>query len=147
MAFSGKIIGGNKLKAKFAKIKTVAPSATKKAMTKILVDMDRDVKSTIQKGSRSGRIYGKHRVSAPGEAPKIDTGVLASSFSFRSKGDKRQIVGTIENSAKHAKYLEFKPKSQGGRPFMRPLYNRWRERASKRLMITIKTTIRKVARG
>lgn len=40
----------------------------------------RDAVIDVLKGNRSGRMYGKHRASAPGEAPAVDTGKLRNSF-------------------------------------------------------------------
>lgn len=37
------------------------------------------------KGTRSGRLYGKHRASAPGEPPAVDTGSLRNSFKAKNK--------------------------------------------------------------
>lgn len=147
MAVTAQIKGIDRLRTRLMRMQSNITNQTQREMVGIITDMDRDVKETIQRGSRTGRIYGKHQASAPGEPPKSDTGILASSFLFYTKATKRQVIGTIENIAEYAKYLEFKPKSSGGRPFMRPLYNRWRNEASKRLRLTIKTSIKRASRG
>lgn len=153
MTIAGKLKGVNGLKRKFALIQASATKETQREMTRILVDMDRDIKRTIQSGGRSGNIYkvtksgATHQASAPGEAPKSNTGNLAASFKIFTTKIANTVIGNIENFAQYAKYLEFKPKSAGGRPFMRPLYNRWRKNASQRLRLTIKSGIKRIARG
>ena len=153
MTITGNLKGVNGLKKKFIQMQTRLDTPTAREMTRILVDMDRDIKQTIQGGGRSGRVYrvtkggATHQASAPGEPPKSNTGNLAASFKIFTQRLGKEIIGNIENFAQYAKYLEFKPKSAGGRPFMRPLYNRWRKRASERLRLTIKTSIKRIARG
>lgn len=145
MAIKSEVIGGNRFAKKLKKIGATIPINTKREMTKIVTEMDKDVKDTIQKGGRSGKIYGKrkHQASAPGEAPKTDRGGLVAGFNFDVKATKKLIIGRIRNISGHAAAVEFKPKSEGGRPFMRPLYKRWRKVASQRLRKAVKTSVRR----
>ena len=145
MAIKSEVIGGKRFAKKLKKIGDTMPVNVKREMTKIITEMDKDVKDTIQKGGRSGKIDGKrkHQASAPGEAPKTDRGGLVKGFLFDVKATKKLIIGRIRNISDHAAAVEFKPKSQGGRPFMRPLYKRWRKVASKRLRMAVKTSVRR----
>lgn len=148
MAVTGKIIGRRKIKKQFGDIGLNIIKDTHKEMLKIIIEMDADVKKTISTGGRSGKVYGKrkHQASAPGEAPKTDRGGLVAGFLFDVRGTKKNIIGRIRNISKYAAAVEFKPVGRGGRPFMRPLYNRWADKASKRLGVKIKRSIRKAVK-
>ena len=146
MATKTVVIGDKAFSRKLKKISVTVPINTKREMTKIITEMDSDVKKTIQKGGRSGRIYGKrrHQASAPGEAPKTDSGQLVAGFNFDVKVTNKKIIGQLRNISSHAAAVEFKPKADGGRPFMRPLFKKWRKIASKRLGFAVKSSIKKV---
>ena len=123
-------------------------NAINRSLAKDIVLMDADVKKSIQQGTRSGRVYKRrsvrHRASAAGEFPKTDTGQLVSGFNFKlPKRKRRLLTAELENKTKHAKYLEFKPSSQGGRPFMRPTANKWRPIIKKNLDNAVKREINK----
>lgn len=135
------------------KLKALNPSihsAVKAEMAKITIEMDEEVSTSISSGSRSGKTYKRrtvtHKASSANELPKSDTGELVKGFFNTVKATPNRIIGIVGNKAKHAKHLEFKPKSQGGRPFMRPLYNRWVDRANWRLKKALKSGIRKITR-
>ena len=144
-----KVFGAQGFQKKLKRLVVQAPIDTKKEMLKIIVEMDIDVKKTISRGSRSGRIYGKrkHQASARNEAPKTDGGGLVGGFLFDVKVVNKMVVGRIRNISDHAAAVEFKPKSKGGRPFMKPLYKRWRKIASRRLGAASRTTFKKVKGG
>ena len=52
-------------------------------------------------------------------------------FYFKAGLKASEVFGILGNRASHAIPLEFKPQSMGGRPFMRPLYKRWKGRITK----------------
>ncbi len=60
----------------------------------------------ITSGRRSGRIYGTHRASAPGERPASKSGRLASSFLYKS-GSEDLIVANNAKSKQGAPYPLF----------------------------------------
>ena len=144
MAIEGKLIGLEGFKSKLKRIDGAVNRGAKMEMGKLIAEMHEEVVTTISRGGRSGRVYGNHQASAPGEAPKTDTGELVASMRPSVLSTKRHIEGTISADAKHAAPLEFKPASRGGRPFMRPLYKRWRRRITKRLEHNIMVYVRRV---
>ena len=85
--------------------------------------IDLKAKEKIQKGSRSGATYrrgGKSgRRSAPGEAPKTDTGRLVSSirptFEFLQAE-----VGSLDNVARYGGMLEKGTSKMEARPWLQP---------------------------
>ncbi|MCK5644602.1 MAG: hypothetical protein KAJ19_27640 [Gammaproteobacteria bacterium] len=76
----------------------------------------------VQQGGRSGKTYTRrgvtHQASAPGEAPKTDTGTLVSSIFFKKKGFAVQVIANTPSAAR----LEYGPRGDPGaaRPFLRP---------------------------
>ena len=77
----------------------------------------------IQRGPASGVTYEKyqprrtHTASAPGEAPKTDTGRLASSVSVRESGGLEAFVFT---PVEYGKHLEFGTRHVAARPWLFP---------------------------
>jgi phage gpG-like protein len=71
---------------------------------------------SIHKGPKTGRSYGRHKASAPGEAPATDTGALASSIA-RVSGKPGAAVGT---NLEYGKHLEFGTTNIKPRPWLFP---------------------------
>jgi phage gpG-like protein len=65
---------------------------------------------------KSGREYGKHQASAPGEPPAIDLGYLTNSIQVAMEGS----TAYIYTNAKYAPPLEFGSRRMAARPFMLP---------------------------
>jgi hypothetical protein len=66
---------------------------------------------------KSGRMYGRHQASAPGEAPAIDTGALTNSIQVAMEGDMTAYVFT---NMEHGPGLEYGTRKMAARPFMLP---------------------------
>lgn len=79
--------------------------------------VDFAIKTSIQRGARTGKIYTRgdiaHQASAPGEAPKTDTGTLVSSIEFKMVG---KLSATIGSRLAYAYYLEFGTSKMAARP-------------------------------
>ena len=79
--------------------------------------VDFTVKTSIQRGARSGRVYRRgnitHQASAPGEPPKTDTGTLVSSIEFKME---TKLSATVASRLAYAYYLEFGTSRMGARP-------------------------------
>jgi HK97 gp10 family phage protein len=97
------------------------------------------VKISMSAASHTGRRYGGHQASAPGETPAVDTGGLVNSISTElessSATDAWAQVGTDKE---YGEWLEFGTSKMAPRPFMRPGYD---NNVSK-----IEDTIRKFAK-
>ena len=106
--------------------------ALKTAVKKGAVMIHRDAVMSVQRGPKTGRKYGKHRASAPGEAPASDTGRLASSIVMIEED--AGLSWRILAKTKYALYLEFGTQGRvmdGGRvgrieprPFMLPAFEK-----------------------
>ena len=79
------------------------------------------IKESIQRDAKTGRTYGKHQASAPGEPPATDKGQLVSSIVMSVESDnKGEVVGIIRASAPYAAHLEFGTSNMAPRPYMQP---------------------------
>jgi hypothetical protein len=70
-----------------------------------------------QGGSKTGRMYGVHQASAPGEAPATDTGRLASSVQFRRTG---RMEAEVFTDVVYGAMLEWGTRHIAQRPAWRP---------------------------
>lgn len=68
----------------------------------------------ILSGPKSGRTYGAHRASAPGESPASETGELVNGFSVTSRPGGAE----VHNSAEHWSLLEYGTSKMAPRPFV-----------------------------
>ena len=73
-----------------------------------------NVKRSIQRGPKTGRVYMrgnvKHRASAPYEAPATDTGTLVSSIYYTQDGPYSATIGSRLAYAYHLEYGTFRIK-------------------------------------
>lgn len=82
----------------------------------------------------SGRQYGKHTASAPGDPPAVDTGLLRQSIHFARLGDLTWGVGVVSapypggnaTTAEVAVWQERGTRTQAARPHARPALDRWK---------------------
>lgn len=84
-------------------------------INKYATDMERHIRTLISKPG-SGRVYGKHRASAPGEPPATDTGDLISSI----RSSIQPTEATIVADEKYAIWLEAGTSKMKPRPFFDP---------------------------
>lgn len=75
-------------------------------------------------GQKSGRFYGAHQASAPGEAPAVDTGDLRNSIGVSQR---QKCEAFVTASAEHAPYLEFGTRFMSSRPFLSVAVNSQRQ--------------------
>lgn len=99
-------------------------------------DVRNECVKSIQGGSRTGKVYVKrgvqHQASAPGEAPKTDTGRLVSSLGFRMTGKLTALAGSDGIVAEYAKSLEFGTRNMAARPFLVPAVEKLRSKMNER---------------
>ena len=90
----------------------------------------RHMRSLIENPPKTGRMYGTHQASAPGEAPADRTGVLKRSADYIVRGGTQLEVG---ESAPYAKYLEDGTARMAARPHVK----RTREERSREAFLTL----------
>lgn len=66
----------------------------------------------------SGRIYGEHQASAPGEMPAVDTGALVGSIAVDAVPGRTW--AEVSSSMEYAPHLEYGTVQMEARPFMVP---------------------------
>ena len=107
--------------------KDKAEKERKKAIKRVALSIAADAVRSIQRGPKTGRVYGKHRASSPGEPPASDTGNLARSVTVSEMTDDGDAVITVR--APYAATLEFGTKDGtiAERPFLRPAVERHKQ--------------------
>lgn len=114
-----------------------------KAVTATALLVDTDIKQRIQRGPKTGRVYTRaagqnlsrtHQASAPGEAPATDTGVLASSITFRQAS---KLTAEVESRLAYAYYLEFGTQRIAPRPAWIPALEKIRPEFDRRIQAAL----------
>jgi HK97 gp10 family phage protein len=93
------------------------------------------VQKILQFGGWSGRVYGSHQASAPGEPPHNKTGNLARSISIIR--EKTGVIFVVVR-AKYAKALEFGTRKMAARPFATPSYEEKKDEMQEAFMKEVK---------
>lgn len=90
--------------------------AGRELVTKAVTDLEARLVANLS-GQRSGRMYGAHQASAPGEAPAWDTGNLASSVTTAVLSDES---AEVRIGAEYAPALEYGSAKIAPRPWVTP---------------------------
>ena len=72
----------------------------------------------VQQPPKTGRFYGRHQASAPGEAPATDTGALVGSIVAEPQPENMSAV--LVARMPYAVHLEFGTRNMAARPFLAP---------------------------
>ena len=87
---------------------------------KVVVDsansLAKEMKKRIRSGAKSGKTYGNHTSSAPGQSPANWTGELVNSISAISEGKNSKVIV----NANYAEFLELGTSKMRPRPFIVP---------------------------
>lgn len=102
----------NRLPAIRHQIRQKAARAVKKAV----LDIEGHTKASMAE-AKSGRMYGEHQASAPGEAPAIDLGLLVNSIQGEMVGE---LSGVVYTDKEYGPPLEFGTHRIAPRPFFGP---------------------------
>ena len=79
------------------------------------------VKISMSAASHTGRMYGRHRASAPGETPAVDTSILVNSIStWDISANETEAWAGCGTGIVYGEWLEFGTSKMQARPFMRP---------------------------
>lgn len=90
------------------------------AIAKAAFTVEALAKAAIMNGPKTGRLYGKHRASAPGEAPANDLGDLVNSISADVTAAASDLEAEVVATSDHAVFVEFGTIHIEPRPFMTP---------------------------
>lgn len=86
----------------------------------------------ILRGQRSGRMYGSHQASAPGEPPANWTGLFRLSWQARTYTSGTTFKSSIETGVPYAEFLE--DGTPGGQMAPRPHHERIQDHALPEIM-------------
>ena len=104
------------------KINQAMITALFKNADKVAVDaansLANEMKKRIKTGAKSGKTYGNHTSSAPGQSPANWTGQLLRSI----KVQKAKGIAFVYITAKYAEFLEFGTSKMRARPFIIPAF-------------------------
>lgn len=76
----------------------------------------KEMKKRITTGAKSGKTYGNHTSSAPGQSPANWTGELVNSISAINEGKNSKVIV----NANYAEFLELGTSKMRARPFILP---------------------------
>lgn len=96
----------------FGRIARRLPQAANEIVTETVENIESNTKEDMA-GPKSGRWYGSHQASAPGESPAIDTRELIESIGHEVRGTE----GEVYADAEHAFYMEYGTTTIAPRPF------------------------------
>jgi HK97 gp10 family phage protein len=100
---------------KFPEIAAALPVAAGRIVRETVFAIEGRAKQEMA-AAKSGRRYGSHVASAPGEAPAVDLGALINSIQTAMDGTK----GQVYTNMLYAVYLEFGTRKMAPRPFFTP---------------------------
>lgn len=88
-----------------------------------VIKIDREIKVSIDRGPKSGRIYGNHQASAPGQTPATDSGGLVKSINWRIFN--RGLSAEVGSNIFYAPFLEEGTSKMDARPWLQPAYEKY----------------------
>jgi hypothetical protein len=93
------------------------PEATGEVVEDTIRNMETRIKVGMA-GPKSGRLYGPHQASAPGQMPAVDLGNLVANVNAEMVDATNGVVHT--GSVDYAVHLEYGTVNMAARPFMTP---------------------------
>lgn len=135
--------------AEAVKLRGAGDAALLDVITDLTLATHKQAVRGIQRGPTSGRVYQKynprrtHKASAPGEYPQSDTGRLASGVMFDLPKPGPKPEGQVYTNIRYGKYLELKPASMGGRPWLLRAFNE----ATKTVLADLRKALAKKNKG
>jgi HK97 gp10 family phage protein len=115
------------------KINEAMITALFKDADKVIVDsansLAKEMKKRIKTGAKSGKTYGNHTSSAPGQSPANWTGELVNSISAISEGKNSKVIV----NANYAEFLELGTSKMRARPFILPSIQKVKKDLSQKL--------------
>lgn len=88
-------------------VERAATRTIESGMYRLAATYANTVKRLMRDSPASGRRYGRHRASAPGEPPAPNTGRLVQSIRWQVTHDRRVWVASVSTNVKYALYLEY----------------------------------------
>ena len=117
------VTGVSELVHDLGQVEVNAERNVRKVVTRTAMRVAADVKESIQRGPKTGRLYPRgrgrvHQASAPGEAPATDTGTLASRVFSQTHENGR--TASVFSDVDYAGTLERGNEKIAPRPYFGP---------------------------
>lgn len=107
------VTDAGRLLAKFTKLQTKMKAAVAKGTTRAAILLQKSAREKILNGPKSGRRYGGHQASSPGEAPANESGQLQRSISIVKAKPGITTEASVIAGTQYAKALHFGTKTAG----------------------------------
>lgn len=108
---------------KLQQIAAQLPNGVKDLLAAAANEMAVDMQLGMHESPASGRTYGDHVASSPGNPPRPDTVELLASVTHTPQGNDTQI---IHDQVDYGKYQELGTETIEARPWMKPVFEAWR---------------------
>ncbi len=154
MDFSFSIEGLERIEKASKKVQAEISNEMRKALYASALRVEKEAKTSIQAGGKTGRIYKRrgveHKASAPGEAPATNTGRLVNSitshFNSLSQSKMESFVVAGRGLVKYARMLEYGTAKMAARPFFFPAFEKSRNWIQERLNKAVRDGVIKSSR-
>lgn len=118
-----KLDGMQKLLAQLQAVGKAGNEVVLEAITDIVTDTHAMAIAGIAGGPKSGRTYGGHTASAPGQYPATDTGRLVGSVRMEMP-QVGNVIGRVGTAVAYGPMLEFGTSRMAARPWLLPSFER-----------------------
>jgi hypothetical protein len=115
-------------------------TATLEVITDIVTDTHALAVAGIQGGPKSGKVYGRHQSSAPGQYPASDTGRLAGGVRMVMPTE-ASMTGQVGTNVAYGPHLEFGTSKMAARPWLLPSFERAKIGVEKELRARLEAKI------
>ena len=135
-----KVDGLQALLAQLKDVGRASETATLEVITDLVTDTHAMAIAGIQGGPKSGRIYGSHQASAPGQYPASDTGRLAGGVRMVMPSG-ASMTGQVGTNVAYGPMLEFGTSKMAARPWLFPSFERAKIGVEKELRARLEAKI------
>lgn len=119
MTIKIKVTGIKELRQAFTNMGNQFDEAVDEAVEDTLYAIEREIKTRIQRGPKSGRVYRRggvtHQASSPGQPPATDIGALVDSVKVNLSDS------SVGSNLAYAAYLEYGTRKMAPRPVWVPV--------------------------
>jgi phage gpG-like protein len=117
------LTGLSQLLSKLEQVEGASDTIVLETVTDLVTDTHAFAIGGIQGGPKSGRTYGAHTASAPGQYPASDTGRLAGSVRMELP-QAGNVTGRVGTAVAYGPMLEFGTARMAARPWLLPSFER-----------------------
>jgi len=135
-----KVKGTNSIIAKLQSIGADTSEVRKEVLAGAYA-IHKDAVESIAHGLKTGREYGDHIASTPGEAPATDEGGLISSIRVKPSAD--GMSATVGTDSPVGLWTEWGTRNMEPRPWLYPATFKNKDRINSRIKAAIKRTVQK----